>query len=186
MAVHLADALQVDEPLMAAIITATDRQRADEARTRLLAREAAYREAFKPHLRTETARRRPEPIFVAALVGTVRLRHVAVPDEAWSVSGGEQEKLVKQAILAHYGERHGWVPAFGAIIGYTLVMLPGYLVDFGFPYDLEGNPTGPMRLVERLGEATLGKKRGNTRLTGLLKNAPIKLVPINGEDAWDL
>lgn len=186
MAAHLAKALEVDERLMAAVMAATGRQREDEARTHLLAREAAYRDAFKPHLRTETARRRPEPIFVAALLGTTRLRHVALPDEVWCAPGDERDKLVKQVIQAHYQKRRGLVPAFGAIIGYSLVTLPGYQVDFGLPYDIAGNPTGPMRAVARLGEAVLGIKRGDTRLTGLLKNAPIKLVPINGGDAWTL
>jgi hypothetical protein len=37
----------------------TGQQRDDEARTRLLARENAYRTAFKAHLRTETARTVP-------------------------------------------------------------------------------------------------------------------------------
>jgi hypothetical protein len=182
MAAHLADALKVDKPLMAAVITATDRQREDEARAHLLARESAHGAAFRPHLRVETERVIPQPIFVAALFGTARLRHVAVPDEVWSASGDERERWVKQAIQAHYRERHGSVPAFGAIIGYTVVVLPGYRVDFGLPYDIDGNPTGPMRPVERLGEATLGMKRGDTRLTGLLMNATIHEVPIGHDD----
>jgi hypothetical protein len=60
----------------------------------------------------------------------------------------------------------------------SLVTLPGYLVDFGLPYDLNGDPAGPMRPVERLGEATLGMKRGDTRLTALLKKPAIRVVPI--------
>jgi hypothetical protein len=55
-------------------------------------------------------------------------------------------------------------------------MLSGYLVDFGLPYDLSGDPTGPMLSVPRLGEATLGTKRGDTRLTGLLRNSPIHTI----------
>src|SRR5580700_4652843 len=129
----------------------------------------AYRTAFKAHLRIETARTVPQPIFVAALVGTARLRLVALPDEAWAVRTEERDRLVKRTILDHYREHRGSVPAFGRIIGYTLVTLPGYRVDFGLPYDIDGNPSGPMRPVERLGEATLGMKRGDTRLTGFLK-----------------
>jgi hypothetical protein len=183
---HLADALEEDEALVAAVMAATNRQREDEARARLLARETAYRTAFKAHLRVETERVIPQPIFVAALFGTARLRHVSLSDEAWVVRIEERDRLVKRTILDHYRDHRGSVPAFGRIIGYTLVTLPGYRIDFGFPYDIEGNPTGPMRPVERPGEATLGMKRGDTRLTGLLKNAPIKLVPINGDDGWTL
>ena len=62
---------------------------------------------------------------------------------------------------------------FGAILSYTLVTLPGYLVDFGYPFYVAGNPTGPMQEVKRLGEATLGVKSGDTRLTGFLRNTEI-------------
>jgi hypothetical protein len=70
------------------------------------------------------------------------------------------------------------VPAFGEIVGYTLITLPGYRADFGLPYDLNGAQTGPMRRVERLGEALLGTKRGDTRLTGLFKNTQIKIIRV--------
>jgi hypothetical protein len=163
-------------------MAATQRQQEDDARSRLLARETAHRTAFKPHLRVETERVIPQPIFVAALIGTARLRFVELPGEAWHVSHDERDRLVRQAVRDHYREHGGWVPAFGAIVGYTAVMVPGYRIDFGFPYDLNGNPTGPMRPVERLGEATLGMKRGDTRLTGLLKNATIREVPIGHDD----
>ena len=62
---------------------------------------------------------------------------------------------------------------FGAILSYTLVTLPGYLVDFGYPFDIAGNPAGPMEEVKRLGEASLGVKSGDTRLTGFLRNTEI-------------
>jgi hypothetical protein len=47
--------------------------------------------------------------------------------------------------------------AFGAIVGYMAVVMPGYLLDFGVPYDLNGDPVGPMQPVERLQEAVLIK-----------------------------
>ena len=62
---------------------------------------------------------------------------------------------------------------FGAILSYTLVTLPGYLVDSGYPIDVAGNPTGPMPEVKRLGEASLGVKSGDTRLSGLLRSTEI-------------
>jgi hypothetical protein len=178
MGKHLADALEVAEPFLVAVMEATDWQLRDEARARILARETAYRAAFKPHLRAETARTRPEPIYVAALFGVARMRHVPLPDQVWHVGGEERDKLVKRAICDHCGSQNGYVRAFGEIVGYTLITLPGYWVDFGLPYDLDGNPAGPMRSVQRLGEAVLGTKRGDTRLTGLLKNTPIKIIPV--------
>jgi hypothetical protein len=50
---------------------------------------------------------------------------------------------------------------------YILVTMPGYLVDFGFPYDVS---------AIRRGHLILGVKRGDTRLTGLLRNTPVEIA----------
>ena len=172
----LADALEVDDVLVDAVVAATTRQQQDEARARMLARETAYRAAFKPHLRTETTRTIPEPIFIAALLGTARLRHVEVSSEIWNASADDRDRLVKGAIRDHYGERDGYVPAFGSIMSYTLVTTPGYLADYGFPFNTNGDRIGSIRPVERVGEAGLGTKRGDTRLTGLFRDTPIVIL----------
>lgn len=85
--------------------------------------------------------------------------------------------MVKQAIQDHYQAHKGHAVPFGAILSYTLVTIPGYLVDFGYPFDTDGNPAGPLQAVKRLGAATLGVKRGDTRLTGLLQNMKIDSAP---------
>jgi len=174
---HLADALELDETTVDAVMEATSRQQQDEWRTRLLAKERHYAASFQPHLRCETARTVPVPIFVAAMIGTARLRHVELPPETWSVSADEQNRLVKRAIRDHYRAHNGQVAAFGAILSYVLVTMPGYLVDFGFPFDTAGNPAGPMGPVRRLGEATLGFKRGDTRLADLFQKSEIDIAP---------
>jgi hypothetical protein len=179
MARHLAAALEMDDRLLVAVIEATGWQRSDEARAQVLAREAAYRTAFSPHLRCETARIRPEPLFIAALLGVARLRHVSLPDEAWQLDAEKRDELVKRAILEHYRTQNGSVPSFGAILNYTLVTLAGYQIDFGIPYDLNGDRVGPMCAVQRLSQATLGTKRGDTRLTGLLKDVPITMIRVD-------
>lgn len=173
---HLAEALEVDDALVAAVTGATERQRRDEAGRHRLAREIAYRAAFKPFLRTETDRAIPEPIFMAALLGTARLRHVQVADEVWLGNAEHRDRILKPIIQGHYRDSGGSVAAFGQIIGYTAVTMPGYGGDFGFGFDLNGNRIGPMREVARLGEATLGLRRGDTRLTGLLRNARISQI----------
>jgi hypothetical protein len=175
MAKHLAVALEVDDTLVDTVVAATTRQQQDEARALILAREAAYRAAFRPHLRTETTRTIPEPIFIAALLGTARLRHVEVSSELWNASADDRDRLVKRAIQDHYGERDGFVPAFGAIVSYTLVTMPGYLADYGFPFDTNGDRMGSIRPVERVGEAVLGTKRGDTRLTSVFRD-PILIL----------
>ena len=179
MAKYLADALQVPEPLLIAVMDATQQQHRDEHRAQVLARETTYKAAFRPHLRTETARIRPEPIFIAALFGVARLRHVPLADQVWHLAAEERDKLVKRAICEHYRMQNGSVPAFGAIIGYTLVTMAGYRVDFGFPFDLTGDRAGSMCPVQRLAEAGLGTKRGDTRLTGLLKDIPINTIGLD-------
>jgi hypothetical protein len=63
IAKHLADALQVEESLVASLMATTARQQQDEACQRILAREAAYGTAFKPHLRCEPERAIPGAPF---------------------------------------------------------------------------------------------------------------------------
>jgi hypothetical protein len=68
----------------------------------------------------------------------------------------------------------------GGITGYVLVSVAGYGgFDFGLGFSITGERSGAMRKVERLGEASLGTKRGDTRLTGLLKNH--RVIRFNGQ-----
>jgi hypothetical protein len=170
---HLSSALELDEGVIDSVVESTSRQRQDEWRAWLLAEEKEHMARFQPHLRTETARTVPQPIFIAALIGTARLRLVEVPSEIWEASADDRNLLVKQAIRDHYRAHKAHVVPFGAILSYTLVTLPGYLIDFGYPFDIAGNPAGPMQEVKRLADASLGVKRGDTRLTGLLRNTEI-------------
>ena len=173
---HLAAALEVEDSFLVSVIEASEWQLRDEYRAQVLARESAYRATFKPYLRTETARTRPEPLFVAALYGSARLRHAPVSDEVWLLGDGQRDSGIKRAILEHYRAQNGRIPAFGAILSYTLVTLVGYQVDFGIPFNVNGDRAGPMCVVQRLSEATLGTKRGDTSLTGLLRDVPIKTI----------
>ena len=78
---HLAKALELDEAMVEAVLELTIRQRQDGWRARLLVWEQQYAAEFQPHLRTETERIVPEPIFIAALGGSARLRFVELPPE---------------------------------------------------------------------------------------------------------
>ena len=109
-------------------------------------------------------------------MGTARLRHVPLSDRAWQLDAEERDAMVKRAILDHHQTQRGRVVSFGEIVGYTLVTLPGYLVDFGIPFDLNGDRARSLCVVQRLSEATLGTKRGDTSLTGLLRDVPIKTI----------
>ena len=176
----LAYALEIGQDLIDAVLLATARQLDDEARSQILARDDAYRAAFRPHLQVQTERRVPSPIFIAALMTTRRLRILSLPDEAFSADECSRDRFIKTTIIEHFRASTGCVPAFGRITGYVLVLLPGYDgVDFGLPFDVQGDPTGSMREVRRLPEAMLGTKRGD-RLTGLLKDTPFTDIQVEG------
>jgi len=168
IAPRLADALEIEPELIDQILVATARQQQDEGRAQILKRERAYRDRFRPHLRVETERRIPSPIFVAALCTTARLRIVPTPGEIWRATPDNRNELLKRVIREHFSAVRGWVPAFGRITAYAAVLLPGYRTDFGREYDVDGNPVGRVRQVERLREAVLATKHGDTRLTGML------------------
>ena len=124
----------------------------------------------------------PSPIFVAALLTVTRLRIVRLPDLALTANDEARDRIIKPIIIDHWRENGGRVPAFGGIMGYVLVLIAGYgSFDFGLPYSVTGDRVGAMQKVERLGEATLGTRRGDTRLTGLLKDTPIQVIRA-GED----
>jgi hypothetical protein len=168
---HLAGALEVDDALFRAVIGATMRQKRDEARRRRIENEQAYRASFRPHLQVRTERQVPSPIFVAALLTVARLRIVPLPDAAVAANDETRDHTIKTVIIDHWCEKRGRVPAFGGITGYVLVLFTGYGgFDFGLPFSITGDRAGAIQKVERLGVATLGTKRGDTRLTGLLKN----------------
>jgi hypothetical protein len=176
----LADVLEVEGDLIDNLLLATAQQLHDEARAQIWTREDAYRAAFRPHLQVQTKRQNPSPIFIAALLTTRRLRIVDLPDEAFSADEDTRDRVIKATIVEHRQRQRGHVPAFGEITGYAHVCIAGYdSVDFGLPFDVCGEPAGPMRPVKRLPEATLGTKRGGTGLTGLLKYTPIRVVTVS-------
>jgi len=177
IAKHLANALEVDDALLGSLIGATTRQKSDEARRRRVESERAYCASFRPHLQVQTERYVPSPIFIAALLTVARLRIVRLPDEALTVNDEARDCIIKTIIIDHWRENNGRVPAFGGITGYVLVSVVGYAgFDFGLPFSVTGDPAGAMQKVERLGQASLGTRRGDTRLTGLLKNSPIEVI----------
>jgi hypothetical protein len=174
---HLADALEADPALVGSVIDATMGQKRDEARERRIESERAYLATFRPHLHVQTERAVPSPIFVAALLTVARLRTVSLPEEALTANDEARDRIIKTTIIDHWHENNGYVPAFGEITGYVLVLVAGYGgFDFGLPFSITGDRAGAMQKIERLGEATLGTKRGDTRLTGLLKNSQVQVI----------
>jgi hypothetical protein len=182
---HLAGALNADETLVRAVIAATRQQQRDEACRMRNGTERAYRASFRPHLQVQTERIVPSPIFVAALLTVARLRIIRLSDEAITADCDARNRAIKTIILDHWRDTGGCIPAFGGITGYVLVVMAGYGgVDFGLPYEVNGDPAGGIKKVERLGEATLVTGGGDTRLTGLLKNEPIRVIRAGKDSGW--
>jgi hypothetical protein len=121
----------------------------------------------------------PSPIFVAAMLTVARLRIIPLHDKALTVNDKARGQIVKPIIIDHWCENNGSVPAFGGITGYVLVLVAGYGgFDFGLPFTVTGDRASAMQTVERLGEATLGTRRGDTRLTGMLKDSPVQVIRV--------
>jgi hypothetical protein len=174
---HLAGALKADETLVRAVIAATREQKRDEASRTRNDRERAYLASFRQHLQVQTERIVPSPIFVAALLTVARLRLLRLPDEAITADDDARDRIIKTIIIDHWRESGGCVPAFGGITGYVLVLIAGYGgFDLGLPFSVTGNRSGAMQKIERLGEATLGTRRGDVSLTGLLKDSLIRVI----------
>ncbi len=174
---HLAEALEIDDALLESVIGATTRQKRDEARGLRVESERAYCASFRPHLQVQTERAVPSPIFVAALLTVARLRIIRLPDEALTTNDEARDGIIKNIIIGHWRENGGRVPAFGGITGYVLVLVAGYGgFDFGLPFSVTGDRAGAMQTVERLGQATLGTRRGDMGLTGLLKDSPVQVI----------
>jgi hypothetical protein len=178
IAKHLAEALEVDDVLVESVIGAATSQKHDEAGARRVESGRAYCNSFRPHLQVQTERVVPSPIFVAALLTVTRLRIVRPPDLALTANDEARDRIIKSIIINHWRKNGGRVPAFGGITGYVLVSVAGYGgFDFGLPYGVTGHRVGGMQKVERLAQATLGTKRGDARLTWLLKASPIREIP---------
>jgi hypothetical protein len=185
----LAGALEVDDAVIGAVIGATMRLKSDEDRLDRplwkfqdaisgkkrrcrVENERAYLAAFRPRLQVQTERAVPSPLLTVA-----RLRIVTLPDDALTANDGARDRIIKTIIIGHWRENDGRVPAFGGITGYVLVLVAGYGgFDFGLPFSVTGDRTGAMQKVERLGEATLGTRRGDVSLTGMLKDSPIRVI----------
>ena len=96
-----------------------------------------------------------------------------LPEHITTFDQDQQHEIVKEFIQKNYCRTSGHVPAFGRIVGYHFVQFPGFgRDDFGVAFTVNGLPSGGMVAIERLPEAGLGIKTGDTRLPGLLKDQP--------------
>jgi hypothetical protein len=175
---RLPSVLQVEPSIVDAALISTARELDAEDAVRVLTAEEIYKSRFKPHLQVQCERSIPSPIFPVALIGVRKLRILELPDDAASSDDDARDRIAMHAIRCHYRENRGWVPCFGQITGYVLVVFPGYDgLDFGMPFDCRGRPTGSMTTVQRLPDALLGIRRGDGRLSQLFRNQHIQVTP---------
>jgi hypothetical protein len=122
-------------------IVATKRRQAEQAGME-------WRENFQPHAVILTERTRPEPIFVAALIGAEQLLRVDFD------LNGEGESYIKKSlegVKRRLAKWNGTIPAFGRPAG----LIVNYAPNFAILFDLRGTPQEILGEAYRSGQASL-------------------------------
>jgi hypothetical protein len=112
------------------------------------AEEAAWRAAFQPHAVILTERKKPEPLFVAAIIGIDQLKRVDFEP------GSSPLTFIDQGLKGLRKELERWkgqIPCFGKPTGIIINFSPDYAVRF----DLKGQPFEILDGAYRLGSASL-------------------------------
>jgi len=107
-----------------------------------------WRDNFQPHAVILTERTRPEPIFVAAIIGAERLLRVDFDLD------GERESYVKKSLEGverRLAKWNGTIPAFGRPTG----LIVNYAPNFAVRFDLRGTPQEIFGEAYRIGQASL-------------------------------
>jgi hypothetical protein len=144
----LATALGLPAPVVDRAIEDTRRQIEGTKQQAAEKEEAAWRAEFKPHAIILTERTKPQPIFVAALIGVDDLLRLDFE------TGGNPLRYVKKAqqeLEQRLSRWIGTIPAFGRPTGLVLNFSPERAVRF----DLEGHPQEIFSKAYRVGQANL-------------------------------
>jgi hypothetical protein len=153
----LPGALALAPDLVSAAVEETRRQ-VEQARHRAWAGEdERWRAAFKPHAIILTERSRPEPFFVAALIGVDRILRVDFDLTAGRASFVHQALNGIRLRLAAFKSGSGALPAYGRPTG----VIVNYTPDRAVRFDLEGNALEILPRAYRAGDVQLwiGKSR---------------------------
>jgi hypothetical protein len=110
--------------------------------------EAAWRAAFRPHAIILTERQRPQPLFVAAVIGVEVLLRVDFDLTAGPATFLRQALDGLRQRLARW---HGYLPAYGRATG----LIVNYSPDRAIEFDLTGNPIQTLDRAYRLGMVRL-------------------------------
>ena len=117
------------------------------------AEEVAWRETFRPHAIIFTERERPEPLFVAAVIGVERLLRLDLDHALDPVTYVTQAMDGLKQRLTRW---KGVLPAYGRPVGFIVNFSPDSAVRF----DLEGKAVEILDQAYRLGVAQfcIGKR----------------------------
>ena len=113
------------------------------------AEDARWRAAFLPHAVILTERMRPQPLFIAAMIGIAELKRVDFTLGSAPVTYIQQALDGLQQKLKRWGR--GYLPCFGRPTGFIV----NYTPDWAVRFDLDGQAIESFDTAYRLGEATL-------------------------------
>ena len=108
-----------------------------------------WRDNFQPHAVILTQRTRPEPIFVAAIIGVEQLLRVDL-----DLDGERRESYISKALEGverRLAKWNGTIPAFGRPTG----LIVNYAPNFAVRFDLRGTPQEIFGEAYRIGQAHL-------------------------------
>lgn len=138
---NLPDALSVEPCVLEAAILATRQASQKE-------KKQSYRDTFRPHAIIICERSRPEPIWVAGVIGIDRILKIDFAESSVPIS------YLKQAIKEVANRLGRWnspaLPAFGRPQG----LIINYTHDAAMEFDLEGQPLRTFDKAIQIGVST--------------------------------
>lgn len=137
----LPDALGVSPEVVATAVEASKRHLRETE-------EAAWRAAFRPHAIIITERARPEPLFVACIIGFERLLRIDFDPSSDPLSFAKQAIDGVRAKLAKWQSSE--LPAFGR----PVAVIVNYSPDRAIEFDLNGNPVKAFDRARRIADVS--------------------------------
>ena len=144
----LPTALNLPTDVVLGVIEQTRQQIASMKRRHAEQAAMEWRDNFQAHAIILTERTRPEPIFVAAIIGVERLLRVDFDLD------GERKSYIKKAlegVQRRLSKWNGMIPAFGRPTG----LIVNYAPNFAVRFDLRGTPREIFGEAYRIGQACL-------------------------------
>jgi hypothetical protein len=141
-------ALNLPTDVISEVVDQTRQQIASVRRRQAEQAEMEWRDNFQPHAIILTERTRPEPVFVAAIIGAERLLRVDFDLDR------EGESYVKKSLewVEHrLAKWNGTFPAFGRPTG----LIVNYAPNFAVRFDLRGAPQEIFGEAYRIGQEYL-------------------------------